>query len=118
MRSKRLTAEESHEMAVLVHEIGVKQVLEMLREHQRKGVVFTLDAGEKPRRTVRKYMKWPPDIRATFAFMICSGEYTQADMVNYVNDELDKRGLGDDLKVSKSAMHRFVKNIESSAASG
>ncbi|WCH26158.1 DUF3486 family protein [Aeromonas salmonicida] len=112
-----MTAEESHEMAVLVNEIGVKQVLDLLREHQRKGAVFTLDAGEKPRRTVRKYMKWPPDVRATFAFMICSGEYTQVDMINYVNDEMDKRGLGDDLKVSKSAMNRFVKNIESDAAS-
>lgn len=116
MRSKRLTAEESHEMAVLVNEIGVKQVLELLRAHQKQNTPFTMVS--KPRRTVQKYMKWPPDIRATFAYMICSGEYTQVEMMNYINEELEKRGLGDDMKVSRTAMSRFVIDIESSAAKG
>lgn len=50
MRSKRLTAEESREMAVLVNEIGVKQVLELLRAHQQQSTPFTMVS--KPRRTV------------------------------------------------------------------
>lgn len=116
MRSKRLTAEESHELAVLVNEIGVKQVLELLRAHQRQDTAFTM--LRRPRRTVQKYMKWPPDIRATFAYMICSGEYTQVEMMNYINEELDKRGLAEDMKVSKTAISRFVIDIESSTAKG
>ncbi|MGL4887645.1 MAG: phage protein Gp27 family protein [Aeromonas veronii] len=110
-----MTAEEGHELAVLVNEIGVKQVLELLRAHRQQNTPFTMVS--KPRRTVQKYMKWPPDIRATFAYMICSGEYTQVEMMNYINEELEKRGLADEMKVSRTALHRFVKNIESSAAS-
>lgn len=114
MRSKRLTAEESHELAVLVHEIGVKQVLELLRTHQRQGLIFE-EQDKKPKRArVKKWMRWPHDLRASFAYMLYCQEYSQKQILEYVNNEVDKRGLPKDMLVSRTALNTYIIDIEKS----
>lgn len=113
MRSKRLTAEESHELAVLVHDIGVKQVLELLRTHQRQGLVFEVEKKAKHAK-VKKWMRWPHDLRASFAYMLYCQEYSQKQILEYVNNEVEKRALPKDMRVSRTALNAYIIDIEKS----
>ena len=114
MRSKRLTAEESHEMAVLVHDIGVKQVLDLLRAHQRQGLIFEAQDKKPKHARVKKWMRWPHDLRASFAYMLYCQEYSQKQILEYVNNEVEKRGLPKDLRVSRTALNGYIIEIEKS----
>lgn len=114
MRSKRLTAEESHEMAVLVNEIGVKQVLELLRAHQRQGLMFEVSEKKAKHTKVKKWMRWPHDLRASFAYMLYCQEYSQKQIFEYVNNEIERRGLPKDLRVSRTALNGYIIEIEKS----
>ncbi len=114
MRSKRLTAKESHELAVLVHEIGVKQVLELLRNHQRQGRMFEVQEKKAKHSKVKKWMRWPHDLRASFAYMLYCQEHSQKQILEYVNNEIDKRSLPKDLRVSRTALNSYIIDIEKS----
>lgn len=114
MTNKRLTAKESLELAVLVHDIGVKSVLELLRCHQRQTHVFDKADRKAKHSKVKKWMRWPNDMRAAFAYMIYCQEFSQKQMLEYINEEVNKRGLPKDMLVSRTALNAYVIDIEKS----
>ena len=98
MRNNILTASETHELAMLIRHFGVRRVLEILRDSQR---------AKKTARMCKVY-RLPSDIRARVAIMIHSRSYTQKDMLAYINKEVEHRGLGASMKISRSSFNRFL----------
>ena len=101
MRKERLTASESYELASIVRSIGVRNVLTILRNA----------AKPKKRKSIYKFDKLPFDVRAMVAVMIFDGGYSQKEMLNYINVEIDKKRLDSSLKVSKTSFNRYLNEI-------
>lgn len=72
MKAERLTAAESHELANIVHSMGAKNVLSILRHA----------VNPKKQKRIYKFQKLPTDIRARVGVMISSGRYSQKDMLD------------------------------------
>ncbi|EKQ3592438.1 DUF3486 family protein [Vibrio parahaemolyticus] len=98
MTVSRLTVAESYELANLVRNIGVKNVLLILRKA----------ASPKKAKRLYKVQQLPTDIRARVAVMLSSRRYTQKDILSYVNNEIEHRGLADKFKISRTAFNRFL----------
>ncbi len=98
MDSNRLTTSEAHELGTLVRNIGVRNVLNILRR------------SAAPKRSVRlyKFEQLPSDIKARTAVMLSSRRYSQKDILLYVNSEIDRRKLDKKLKVSRSSFNRYL----------
>ncbi|MEF1256943.1 phage protein Gp27 family protein [Vibrio sp. M260112] len=94
-----LSASESHELASLVRSIGVRNVLDILRRA----------ASPKKNTRLYKFEQLPTDIRASVAVMLCSRRYTQKDILFYINNEIDRRNLKNNLKLSRSGFNRYLK---------
>ncbi len=54
----------------------------------------------------------PEDIRNTLNVFIRSGNMTQKDILEAVNQMIDDAGLGDDAKLSRTGFNRYAKRME------
>lgn len=54
----------------------------------------------------------PEDIRTTLNVFIRSGNMTQKDILEAVNQMIDDAGLGDDAKLSRTGFNRYAKRME------
>ncbi|HAS3559474.1 TPA: DUF3486 family protein [Vibrio cholerae] len=54
----------------------------------------------------------PEDIRNTLNVFIRSGNMTQKDILEAVNQMIDEAGLGDDAKLSRTGFNRYAKRME------
>jgi len=57
----------------------------------------------------------PKDIRDTLNAFIRSGDMTQKDILEAVNQMIDEAGLGDDAKLSRAGFNRHAKKVEAIA---
>ncbi|MBE2174162.1 DUF3486 family protein [Acinetobacter oleivorans] len=101
MKNERLTASESHELASIVHSVGAKNVLNILRNA----------VNPKKQKRIHKFQKLPTDIRAKVAVMLSSGRYSQKEMLDYVNAEVENRGLNIKFKISRTSFNNFLNKI-------
>ncbi|AZQ10124.1 hypothetical protein [Shewanella khirikhana] len=101
MNDERLTSAESHELASLVHTIGARNVLTILRNA----------SAPKKNKRIYNFQKLPSDIKAKVAVMVSSGKYSQKDMLDYINLEIEKRKLDVKVKVSRTSLNRFLNNV-------
>lgn len=101
MKSERLTSAESHELANLVHTIGARNVLTILRNA----------AAPKKNKRIYKFQRLPSDIRAKVAVMVSSGKHSQKDMLDYINFEIEKRKLDIKLNISRTSLNRFLNKV-------
>ncbi len=58
----------------------------------------------------------PKDIRETLNAFIRSGDMTQKDILEAVNQMIDDAGLGDDAKLSRTGFNRHAKKVEAIAS--
>ena len=98
MSDVRLTSSETHELGMLVRSIGVRNVLRILRN------------AAAPNKVVRlyKFEQLPSDIRARTVVMLFSRRYSQKEILTYINEEIDRRGLDRSMKVSRSSFNRYL----------
>lgn len=72
---------------------------------------------EKPTRgRASKIDLLPPDIQRELNALLANKRYTQADIRAAVNELIDKAGLPDDLKISRSGMNRYAASMEVAGA--
>lgn len=58
----------------------------------------------------------PADIRTQLNVLIRSGNMTQADIRDAVNELINEAGLGDEAKISRSAFNRYAQRMEETGA--
>ncbi|HIF9402026.1 TPA: hypothetical protein ACX6RY_001987 [Photobacterium damselae] len=101
MFSQRLTSQESHELACIVHEIGARNALLILKNSKRKNNLKN------------KIRTLPPEVKAKIAAMLCAyhEHMTQKDLLVKVNLIIEEAGLPPNKKISKTAFNRFLNEI-------
>ncbi|WP_407545731.1 hypothetical protein [Vibrio parahaemolyticus] len=88
---------EQQELQIVVNEIGISESLSILKSHTKK-----------KRYVNNGFNSLPVDIRAKAVVLILA-KNTQVRVLEYINQEIEKQGLDPSLKMSYTALNRYLR---------